>query len=1144
MAFIKQGEAIAISPSAIQPVESVMSDPEILERFKKVASDLKIIAPKANDFLYFYAVMMHAAEAVLLDNNGQIKKDAAGNELTAEWEINGDSWKWKCSDSNIKPLKNSNRDIFPESELIKAHKKWIGKPLCLDHQSNSVDMVRGLIVDTYYDFAGKRVVALCALDKITYPDLAHKVSTGVSRAVSMGTGVGRAICFDCGRVATAEAEFCKHMLNKSCYGEINVDLNPIELSIVVNGADPDAQIRHIVAAADSIAEYIKVRDDEDINVDAVSDIVIKLEGALEQVKGLQKAASTSEEDSANEDLDKVSNVVNSINEKLNKLQNDVNKLSQNKQEESIMTTKKEAYFQGGGGPNEPTPGATRYPIDPTADTLRNHVDKQMVGQTNLGPVEDMVPEDKPVKKELQRLSKEQEEKILRREAAVEAAKEALKNKEAYFQGGGGPNEPSAAGQPTYKKEDSDKIRGKEDKQMVGEKPFPGVGDVEGLYGDDLKRKKMLARARLTAKFIKAADSSGSDDLANSRWQVYADNKLILSGTAKEAAESFGIKNEKVESFCELVATEKFGRKIIDTIRTAGFEKAKKMFKGAQPMPAVPEIPAAAPKAPVVPEVPVEMEEEVVAEEYEGRTGDPKEWLPELLEDLGNMFADLNKGVEALVGEPEGLESFRELAEEGAIASSVINMQQKLSKAILIGMKKNASELNEHIEELQIAKHVCDNTDQLNKEQAGQIPVLVQNAADDAKATMAESYKLMEAFVKYAKGTEKIMKKAQAVVETSKGRGIAEPGGRGLEDEIITSEPKDVLADFGDDFGPDPSEADIFGYETVTPESLEELERQLDGLEVAPGSERGPGGRAATLYDPGEEVIIPEGDVITAAEDGGEVADVDVTSKTPTGEVTATGLTEDQAAKIMNASNEPDLTTKEGRAAYREALEKKAQTGIKFNPILDTAHPGGGVTTKMDIKPSGDLGKVETLEEEHGKMMDIAQAPPRVRKMAEEIQNMVSQGRIDPEKDFDKLIANGLDPEAKKYWQQYFGQGDGESKQFATELTKEHAAQKQASEQEAFEAKIARAYELSYDMVRRGMLNDTRPAVKEQVKELMSFNDEAFNSMKRWVERQEVIKTASIPQVGIMNTGESIAVPAPAFQSGLSDLDLLWAGKKV
>ena len=245
--FVKQGELIELGRNAIQSVDAVspILDQHVLLNFSKTASSLKKIAPKANDFLYFSAVIMHSAEASTINEDGTQKLTRTGEPVVASWEKKGESWKWKCNDLTVKAYRNSNGDIFPEEELVKAYKKWIGKPLCIDHKSNSVDHVRGFIVDTYYDRNLKRVIALCALDKFNYPDLARKVSTGYSNSVSMGTAVGKAICYDCGNVARVEQDFCNHMRAKSCYGEINIDLSPIELSIVVNGADPQAKIKHI-----------------------------------------------------------------------------------------------------------------------------------------------------------------------------------------------------------------------------------------------------------------------------------------------------------------------------------------------------------------------------------------------------------------------------------------------------------------------------------------------------------------------------------------------------------------------------------------------------------------------------------------------------------------------------------------------------------------------------------------------------------------------------------------------------------------------------------------------------------------------------------------------------------------------------------
>ena len=206
--FKKIGESIELTATSVQDINSVvpMIDPQVIENFGKFAASLKKIAPKADDFLYFSAVIIHAAEASVINDDGTPKLTSKGEVATANWDKSGGSWRWKSNDPAIRPLKNSNGDIFPEEELVKAYRKWVHKPLCIDHKSSSVDHVRGFIVDTVYDRSLNRVIALCALDKKNYPDLARKVSTGYSSSVSMGTAVSEAICYDCGTVAKVEAD--------------------------------------------------------------------------------------------------------------------------------------------------------------------------------------------------------------------------------------------------------------------------------------------------------------------------------------------------------------------------------------------------------------------------------------------------------------------------------------------------------------------------------------------------------------------------------------------------------------------------------------------------------------------------------------------------------------------------------------------------------------------------------------------------------------------------------------------------------------------------------------------------------------------------------------------------------------------------
>src|ERR1700733_4932087 len=421
--FTKIGESTILDHASIHSEAPVFSDPVIDERFNKFAGELRRVAPKANDFLYFSAIFMHSAEAALINPDGTPKL-SRGEPITARWEKKGESWKWVCSNANVRPLKNSNGDIFPEEELLKAYKLWIGKPLCVDHKSASVDAIRGVILDTYYDRTHKRVIGLCALDKVSYPELARGISTGYKTSVSMGTAVGRAICTDCGTVARTEHDFCSHMRSRSCYGEINVDLQPIELSVVVNGADPQAKIRTIIAAANNINDSLTLQEEKlerlshnnlpkeelamQVNhlskeIEKAKSFVVELDGKVMEIKSLldnpqgnmdantatdhqscgtelSPTDETNQEPnglnvpvrlaSGNNSLLDVKSLVSSITGRLDKMENALHTLTNKEDTMSKDTMNKEAYFQGAGGVNEPTPGQKKYPVDPLNEKLR------------------------------------------------------------------------------------------------------------------------------------------------------------------------------------------------------------------------------------------------------------------------------------------------------------------------------------------------------------------------------------------------------------------------------------------------------------------------------------------------------------------------------------------------------------------------------------------------------------------------------------------------------------------------------------------------------------------------------------------------------------------------------------------------------
>jgi hypothetical protein len=1183
--FIKIGEIQDIQLESTASCVPEVSF-EVLESFRKTANELKKIAPKADDFLYFSAVMMHAAEASAINDDGTPKLNLRGEVVKVGWDTSNNTWKWQSNDPNIKAYKNVNGDIFPELELIKAHKKWKHKPLCIDHKSSSVDHTRGFIVDTYYDRNLKRVIALCALDKANYPDLARKVSSHMQSAVSMGTAVGRAICYDCGRVARAEADFCAHMKNKSCYGEINVDLNPIELSIVVNGADPKANIKNIIAAANTMNTYLgnraeelkklaevkytanfSVEDSNSNNVKTqnlsvsssdLEDFKKEVEEAFVKLKEFKDAENDKEEELSAQDHDlsskdsnfstfnqssgsiamdegsptdsglslqtpqneryasiaELHNITAAIEETLSHMKSSLNKLtktSTNTQEENMSGSEKlskQGYFQGGGGVNEPTPGQVKYPKDPLNEQLREKEDKQMVGQSpfpEVGDVDGMHPSPASVdpSNELERKKMmaraEIAERAMKRNAVVQLAKDTLANKQAYWQGGGGVNEPEP-GKVKYPKDKlNEELRNYEDKQMVGQSPFPGVGSVDGLHPspsssnqkDELKRKEMLARAQLKARFVKASNNDGSQNKAKSAWEVFQGDRLLLSASVQDLC---GGKVSDV--LYDSIATKPFGIQLIERVKVNGAEAVSKLIKKAAPgdQPPMPAAPAPGPDT-SGPDAPSgDMEAPALDR---GGKGDPKETALELAEKNVTLSSDLLEAVRALAGEKAEIASDGDasgMAADDSVsdksASYTLNVLRKeLNGALTQAMKESIAELNDHQQELQMIVEMSDNGS-LNSNQ-DLLGTVVDDALNEAKTSLADGFKLMTAFVKYARGTKEIVKRAEIEAEL---QALAE--GDSMDDmDSASADGADLMSLINDTNADLDSVTEMMDTDEDTDKDTDQDSdfdlKDLDGM-----------------------------DDLTLADD---VDDNDVISVDTPSQAAEVAKQAPDASVMVHAS----LNSRSGRQMLRaklaaDALGKQEDGEIsdmskqKWSNMLDQADKLTDGQTELDIKPSDNLGLVETLPEINKRMMEVAKMPPKVRKEAESIQRMVSEGKLDP-KDVDSLSSLGLDKDAVAYWKKFYGEVDGGS-EFASELVKEHVKASVEGELNNFKVKLARAYELAYDMAERGLCRNEKSAISTQVEEIMTFSDKNFESLKRVVARTEpaMSKQASrIPQVGLL-----------------------------
>lgn len=1046
---------------------------------------------------------------------------------------------------------NCNNDIFPESELITAHKKWTGKPLCIDHKSSSVDHVRGFIVDTYYDRKLKRVVALCALDKKNYPELAHKVSARVTPSVSMGTAVSTAICSDCGRIAKVEADFCNHMQQKTAYGEINIGLNPIELSIVVNPADPKAKIKHIIAAAENLNNYVKMKEAQlkkvaepsfyatlsisdydnetanghnssfNIKTNTLESFLKDLNNVIEKLKEKVESEDKDSDDKdsdenesndadsvlamglpasekfASKDFDKV---LESISNKLDLIKKSFDKIL----DEENMSVKK-AYYQG---TEEPTPGEVKYDKDPKNEDLREKGDKQMEVD-DMGGADGMHPGVKSVnmselerKKMLARAAAE--ERAAKRAAIVEMAKEGLR-KESYYHGGGGVNEPTP-GKTKYPADKTNEDLRDEDKHMVGKKPFPDVGAVDKLYADDLKKKEKLSRAGLTAKFVKASSSNGAVDLNSSGWEVYNDSKLVLKASVNELCGGRG------NLFYDSIATEDFGKKLITQVKTAGANNVAKMYKIAQDpaaqMPAAP--PAEAPMGDMgMP--PADMPAEAPPADAPADVEDPKQKASRLSDEALNVVSDLKEAVKALSEEQANMaapvaEGGAELPKTASFSDRALqSMRRDLNPELASELKACIAELKDNLGELDQVNELCQRR-VVTASTAGLATSLFEDVFDSTKESLAKAYSLMDAFVKYAKGVDALVKQAQDAFEENQTEDtefdVLEPVGspdrdsdvefdedlHGLGDEMndegdsLGLELDDSLTDSDDlmDLGEDSGEdIDSISFED------EELDEDTS-LEEDAESE-------LTLDD---SLDLDENNaMLKANQDGLKTMDV---------------KPGDQVQVVAS------LKTKKDRMVARAKLAADTMK-MKISPLLHDAHPKGSMKPKFEGGASDSLDVVEDLEDQHDAMMKAVNAPVKVRKEAAMIHKLISEGSLSVE-DLDDLVSRGADKETIAYYKKYYGEVDGGS-EFAAELLKDHA---KASVQETLEkekVKLSRAYALAYEMAEKGLCENSMKAIASKVDEIVKFNDDAFDSLKEIVAHSRPIgKTASrLPSVGQLNS---------------------------
>jgi hypothetical protein len=590
--------------SNIVSSDVVEAEADIVNRFKEIVASLRDeqerikvgtkIAPKVEDFIYCHAIQMHAAEANLVgEDSGEFRKNSRGEPVRGHFESvkdgrGSDSVKWVSPDG-IQLYKNANGDIFPEEDLIKSHKEWVGKPLCKDHISSSVDGIRGIIVDTFYDNRFKRVHALFALDKKNYPELARKVEANYAVNVSMGTAVGRSICTECANVATTESEYCHHVKSKSNYGEINKDLKPIELSLVVVGADPRAKVRTVLASfnnyfmqkaaalADSLEESVEPTSiSKNLSVSEVIDLLGALNQESEKYAEVMRHISTMKNHELRELVLKLKSMKDPT---LTTVKDTIGELLA----ERYMASPPPALDINNAG--RPTGTATQPDLGSAAATGHDLAGTSLnteIGEDPISMVDKVVGVSRTLPDpnsgiatasailsnftdssdtDVNNNSLHNRFAMLQKKEIpmnfAELRKRAEARKQAYHQG----TEDPAKALPYDKMGDADKIRDTQDKQMVGDE----LDTSSDIPAEDAKKKDILQRASLEERRAKRA-------------------KLLEALTKQADSAKPGNVEEKTDSLGRkvMVATKPDGSKeVLKADDEAGTVEKKAFWQGTE-----------------------------------------------------------------------------------------------------------------------------------------------------------------------------------------------------------------------------------------------------------------------------------------------------------------------------------------------------------------------------------------------------------------------------------------------------------------------------------------------------------------------------------------------------------------------------------
>jgi len=1104
--MLKKYAITTLESAKIVTPEMALGSEGNMEHFKKLAAEIKRVAPRSDEFIYFVCRAIHAMEASNYDpvarifsGDGHIAKRGSDGKC----EVCGDTTKdWQNglwhSQKGTMPYFNQNGDAFPEAELlkdieilaadgnkkkIKAFESFIGRGLFVNHASDDAEKIRGIILDAQWDSSTKGVDILVACDKIAYPELARQIQMGYSNDVSMGTQVQYSLCSECGNRAVTESDYCTHVKGgkglaragtRPVY-EINNGLNFIEISVVSNGADPKAKIKTVLAALNQQIQERESRLNSCINPVEAEKLRDELHKIQAQVQDLiEKPCSCSRNESCqcdkpeektdikedkNIDLQKRREARFNIARTLGLSPEGDGNIALYKDNVSfkggLKMSNKKAYFQGGDGLNDPS--ALPYDKEDYAK-VRDTMDKQMIGQGMEPGNDGLAGDDLSVKEQLHRASLEKRREI----------RKALLQK-AYFQGGEGLNDPATL---PYDKEDYAKVRDTMDKQMVGQGMEPGN---DGLAGDDLSVKEQLHRAKLRARFV------AGEKKVQSSWTLFSGDQPILTASAGDLypgdLEKPNADNPEITNW-DWVASKDYGKNLIRAVKELGFdevkaqiEKAKVLAKKAQ---ALPELPPAPPAS--LPEGEPTLEGPLPEEpKGDGKELSPKEQIAEALSAIEDAVREIRALSDGDNGSVDMLETEIDLEEAGKELGD-------------LGVKLDAAK---------------------GEKAQKRMAVVTKEAIRDSRLLLKKARSFFGSRSPAAPKIDKIACE-ESLKEAEKDLGQAMSAAKKGDPKKVKEEieeAKHEVKEIKEEMKEDKKEASLQNRKLARVKLAKELAKMYGLTDSDMVGEAHPQGGTDTMCGEGEKL---EGDAHVETIKEQQEADLEVAEKQPRGELVAK-----DKKPVVVADKKEDKKEKEEKKEEKEEKKKEKEEEKKEEKEEEKEEK-----CEECEKDPCECKKEEKKEEKKEKK----DASERRRLRHEAIKGLSSNAEVDNE--------------AKTYYKELFNESstgnpsDPAAKQFGKEMTDEFVGKKSTAENHELKTRMKRAYKVALRQQDLGQIEKTAEALESQVERLVNMDTAGFEAFEDVIDHTNIVKDAKVDKPIVKSAG---AVRVGQMQPGSDNL---------